>query len=109
MEEDEAQYLSKWSVYGRFDQSFELATLWVALVVGVPFYYLAGSLVNLGMSWWQGIATVVASNTILLVPLILTGHPGARYGISFSVLSTSSFGIHGAHMPTLIRALVGCG
>ncbi|KAI9086364.1 hypothetical protein K1719_031818 [Acacia pycnantha] len=88
---------------------FELATLWVALVVGVPSYYLAGSLVDLGMSWWQGIATVVASNTILLVPLILTGHPGARYGISFPVLARSSFGIHGAHIPTLIRALVGCG
>ncbi|XP_054822577.1 purine-uracil permease NCS1 [Prosopis cineraria] len=87
----------------------ELATLWVGLVVGVPSYYLAGSLVDLGMSWWQGIATVVAANAILLVPLVLTGHPGTRYGISFPVLARSSFGIHGAHIPTLIRALVGCG
>ncbi|KAE8098401.1 hypothetical protein FH972_016469 [Carpinus fangiana] len=27
------------------------------LVVGVPTYHLAGSLVDLGMAWWQGIAT----------------------------------------------------
>lgn len=88
---------------------WEMASLWVGLVVGVPSYYLAGSLVDLGMAWWQGIATVVAANVILLVPLVLTGHPGARYGISFPVLARSSFGIRGAHVPTLLRAFVGCG
>lgn len=77
--------------------------------MGVPSYYLAGSLVELGMAWWQGIATVVAANIILLVPLVLTGHPGTRYGISFPVLARSAFGIRGAHLPTLLRALVGCG
>lgn len=88
---------------------WEMASLWVGLVVGVPTYYLAGSLVDLGMAWWQGIATVVTANIILLIPLILTGHPGSRYGISFPVLARSSFGIRGAHIPTLLRALVGCG
>lgn len=87
----------------------EMAGLWVGLVVGVPSYYLAGSLVDLGMAWWQGIATVVAANIILLIPLVLTGAPGTKYGISFPVLARSSFGIRGAHIPTLLRALVGCG
>lgn len=88
---------------------WEMASLWIGLVVGVPSYYLAGSLVDLGMAWWQGIGTVVAANVILLVPLVLTGHPGTKYGISFPVLARSSFGIRGAHVPTLLRALVGCG
>ncbi|KAK6244629.1 hypothetical protein QUC31_011038 [Theobroma cacao] len=88
---------------------WEMACLWIGLVVGVPSYYLAGSLVDLGMAWWQGIATVVAANLILLAPLVLTGHPGAKYGISFPVLARSAFGIRGAHVPTLLRALVGCG
>ncbi|XP_057742792.1 purine-uracil permease NCS1 [Arachis stenosperma] len=88
---------------------FEMASLWVGLVVGVPSYYLAGSLVDLGMAWWQGIGTVVVANMILLVPLVLTGHPGTLYGISFPVLARSSFGINGAHIPTLLRALIGCG
>lgn len=87
----------------------EMASLWVGLVVGVPAYYLAGSLVDLGMAWWQGIAIVVAANVILLFPLVLTGHPGTKYGISFPVLARSSFGIRGAHIPTLLRALIGCG
>ncbi|KAK3226668.1 hypothetical protein Dsin_006530 [Dipteronia sinensis] len=88
---------------------WEMARRWIGLVVGVPAYYLAGSLVDLGMAWWQGIATVVIANVILLVPLILTGHPGTKYGISFPVLARSSFGIRGAHIPTLLGAFVGCG
>ncbi|GMH09868.1 hypothetical protein Nepgr_011709 [Nepenthes gracilis] len=88
---------------------WEMASLWVGLVVGVPTYYLAGSLVDLGMAWWQGIATVVVANLLLLAPLVLTGDPGTRYGISFPVLARSSFGIRGANVPTLLRALVGCG
>ncbi|KAG8376632.1 hypothetical protein BUALT_Bualt09G0083600 [Buddleja alternifolia] len=95
--------------YRRTFSGLEMASLWVGLVVGVPAYYLAGSLVDLGMSWWQGIATVVAANIILLIPLILTGHPGTKYGIPFPVLARSSFGIRGAHIPTLLRALIGCG
>lgn len=87
----------------------EMASLWVGIVVGVPAYYLAGSLVDLGMAWWQGIAIVFAANLIQLVPLVLTGHPGTRYGISSPVLARSSFGIRGAHIPNLVRALVGCG
>ena len=88
---------------------WEMASLWIGVVVGVPAYYLAGSLVDLGMAWWQGVATVVVANIILLGPLVLTGHPGTRYGISFPVLARSAFGIRGAHIPTLLRALVGCG
>ncbi|KAJ6830635.1 putative purine-uracil permease NCS1 [Iris pallida] len=89
--------------------ALDMASLWVGLVVGVPSYYLAGSLVALGMAWWQGVATVVAANSIVLLLLILTGIPGAKYGIPFPVLARFSFGVRGAHVPTLLRALVGCG
>ncbi|KAJ0463183.1 putative purine-cytosine permease [Helianthus annuus] len=88
---------------------WEMASLWVGLVVGVPTYYLAGSLVDLGMAWWQGILTVVAANIITFIALGLTGHPGTRYGIPFPVLARSAFGIRGAHIPTLLRGLVACG
>ncbi|GJU34323.1 purine-uracil permease NCS1 [Tanacetum coccineum] len=88
---------------------WEMASLWIGLVVGVPTYYLAGSLVDLGMAWWQGILTVVTANIITVIALGLTGHPGTRYGIPFPVLARSAFGIRGAHIPTLLRGLVACG
>ncbi|XP_078427538.1 permease, cytosine/purines, uracil, thiamine, allantoin family protein [Wolffia australiana] len=89
--------------------AWDMATLWVGLVVGVPAYYLAGSLVALGMAWWQGIATVFLANVLLLAPLILTGAAGTKYGVPFPVLARAAFGVTGAHLPTLLRALVGCG
>lgn len=87
----------------------DMASLWLGLVVGIPGYYLAGSLVDLGMAWWQGIAVIVCANTIILVPLILTGHPGVRYGIPFPVLARAAFGVRGAHVPALLRSLIACG
>lgn len=89
--------------------AWDIMSLWVGLVVGVPSYYLAGSLVELGMSWWQGIFTVMAGNFLLFFPLVWTGHAGIKYGIPFPVMARASFGIHGAHIPTILRALVACG
>jgi len=86
-----------------------MASLWVGMVVCVPTYMLAADLVNQGMSWSQGILCVLIGNVIVLVPMILNGHPGTRYGIPFPVLARASFGIRGAHIPSLLRALVACG
>ncbi|MQL84147.1 hypothetical protein Taro_016651 [Colocasia esculenta] len=105
----EASDLAPTTAAQRTFTAWDMASLWVGLVVGVPSYYLAGSLVDLGMAWWQGIATVVLANLILVVPLVLTGVPGTKYGIPFPVLARSAFGVRGAHVPTLLRALVGCG
>ncbi|KAL2653938.1 hypothetical protein R1flu_022066 [Riccia fluitans] len=88
---------------------WDLASLWVGLVVGIPTYYMAGSLVEMGMAWWQGILTVLAGNLIVLIPMVLSGHGGTKYGLPFPVLSRAAFGIRGANVPSLLRALVGCG
>ncbi|KAK3154853.1 hypothetical protein QOZ80_2BG0195890 [Eleusine coracana subsp. coracana] len=88
---------------------WDLASLWIGLVVGVPSYYLAGSLVDLGMSALQGVATVAFANLIVLVTLVLTAAPAVTHGIPFPVLARAAFGVRGAHVPALIRALVGCG
>ncbi|KAK3158679.1 hypothetical protein QOZ80_2AG0140220 [Eleusine coracana subsp. coracana] len=88
---------------------WDLASLWIGLVVGVPSYYLAGSLVDLGMSALQGVATVAFANLIVLITLVLTAAPAVTHGLPFPVLARAAFGVRGAHVPALIRALVGCG
>ena len=85
------------------------AALWVAMVVCVPTYMLAGGLVAEGMSWWQAVLTVLLGNLIVLVPMILIGHAGAKHGIPFPVLLRSSFGTKGARIPAVARGLVACG
>lgn len=86
-----------------------IAALWVGMVVCVPTYMLAAGLVSEGMAWWQAVLTVLVGNAIVLVPMAMIGHAGAKYGIPFPVLLRSSFGTTGARLPALMRGLVGCG
>lgn len=85
------------------------AALWISMSLCIPTYMLASSLIEGGMNWWQAILTVFLGNSIVLVPMILNGHAGARYGIPFPVFARSSFGIRGANIPALLRAIVACG
>lgn len=85
------------------------AALWVAMVVCVPTYFLAGGLVSEGMNWWQAVLTVLLGNMIVLIPMILIGQAGAQHGIPFPVLLRSAFGTKGARIPAVARGLVACG
>lgn len=57
----------------------------------------------------QGVLNIFISNLLVLVPMVLTAHPGTKYGVPFPVLTRASFGIRGAHVPSILRALVACG
>jgi len=70
---------------------------------------LAASMIEAGMTWWQSVLTVLLGNLIVLVPMILMGHAGTKYGIPFPVLARASFGTRGAHIPAIARSLVACG
>jgi NCS1 family nucleobase:cation symporter-1 len=52
---------------------------------------------------------VSLGNFIVLIPILLNSHPGTKYGIPFPVLVRSSFGIRGANVAAMARALVACG
>jgi len=87
----------------------DLAVLWISMSACVPTYMLASGLIDLGMNWWQAVLTIFAGNCIVLVPMALNAHAGTRYGIPFPVYCRASFGILGANVPALMRALVACG
>lgn len=88
---------------------WNIAALWVGMSVCTPTYMIASGMIGQGMAWWQATLTVLVGNAIVLLPMILNGHPGTKYGIPFPVLVRSSFGISGAHVPSIARALVACG
>ncbi len=88
---------------------YHFAALWVGMIVAVPGWMLAAGLVEQGMSAGEAAFTVLLGNVVVLVPLLLIGHAGARYGIPYAVLVRASFGTVGARLPALMRALVACG
>jgi cytosine/uracil/thiamine/allantoin permease len=88
---------------------WNLAALWIGMSVCVTTYTLAAGLLKIGMTWWQAVLTILLGNLIVLVPMVLNGHPGTRYGIPFPVLIRASFGTRGSNVPALARAIVACG
>lgn len=86
-----------------------IAALWVGMVVCIPTYLLASYLIGSGMSWDQAVLTILAANAIVLIPMVLVGHAGTKYGIPFPVLLRSSFGPTGAKIPAVARGIVACG
>ena len=91
-----------WGVYN-------YASLWVAMSVCIPTYMLASGLIAGGMNWWQAIGTILLGNVIVLIPMLLNAHAGTKYGVPFPVFVRASFGVRGANLPAILRALVACG
>jgi NCS1 family nucleobase:cation symporter-1 len=89
--------------------TWNYAALWISMSLCIPTYMLSSSLIEGGMNWWQAILTIFLGNTVVLIPMILNGHAGAKYGIPFPVFARASFGTKGANIPALLRAIVACG
>ena len=89
--------------------TYNIAALWIGMSVVITTYTLASGLMSQGMSWAQALTTILLGNVIVLVPMVLNAHAGTKYGISFPVLCRASFGVRGANIPAILRAIVACG
>jgi NCS1 family nucleobase:cation symporter-1 len=89
--------------------TYNYASLWIAMSVCIPTYMLASGLIAGGMNWFQAVLTVLLGNLIVLIPMLLNAHAGTRYGIPFPVFIRASFGVRGANIPAILRALIACG
>ncbi|MBM3745472.1 MAG: NCS1 family nucleobase:cation symporter-1 [Acidobacteria bacterium] len=89
--------------------TYNYAALWVGMSVQIPTYMLASGLIAGGMSSWQALGTILLGNLVVLVPMLLNAHAGTRYGIPFPIFVRAPFGVLGANVPALLRALVACG
>ena len=89
--------------------TYNIAALWIGMSVVITTYTLASGLMSQGMTWWQAMITILLGNVIVLVPMILHAHAGTKFGVSFPVLCRASFGVRGANVPAMLRAIVACG
>ena len=89
--------------------TYNYAALWISMSVNIPTYMLASGMIAGGMNWKQALFTVFLGNLLVLVPMLLNAHAGAQYGIPFPVFARASFGVLGANVPAVLRALVACG
>ncbi|HYC61557.1 MAG TPA: NCS1 family nucleobase:cation symporter-1 [Thermoanaerobaculia bacterium] len=89
--------------------TYNIAALWIGMSVVITTYTLASGLMSSGMTWAQALTTILLGNVIVLIPMILNAHAGTKYGVSFPVLARASFGVKGANIPAMLRAIVACG
>ena len=89
--------------------TYAYAALWISMSVNIPTYMLASGMIAGGMNWKQALFTVFLGNVLVLIPMLLNAHAGTRYGIPFPVFARASFGVLGANVPAVLRALVACG
>ncbi len=89
--------------------TYNYIALWFSMSMEVTTYMLAASLIAGGMNWKQAVGTILLGNLIVLVPMLLNAHAGAKYGIPFPVFVRASFGPVGANIPAMLRAIVACG
>lgn len=89
--------------------TYNYIALWFSMSMEVTTYMLASSLIAGGMDWKQAVFTILLGNLIVLVPMLLNAHAGAKYGIPFPVFVRASFGPLGANVPAILRAIVACG
>jgi cytosine/uracil/thiamine/allantoin permease len=86
--------------------TYNLAALWVGMAIVITTYTLDSGLMVAGISWWQALLTISLGNVIILIPMILNAHAGTKYGVLFPVFVRSSFGVKGANVAAMARALV---
>jgi len=101
--------LAPTSIDRRTWSTYNIAALWIGMSVVITTYTLASGLMAQGMIWWQAMMTILLGNVIVLIPMILNAHAGTKYGISFPVLCRASFGVRGANVAAMLRAIVACG
>ncbi|MCL1631581.1 NCS1 family nucleobase:cation symporter-1 [Sporolactobacillus sp. CPB3-1] len=86
--------------------AYNFSSLWIGMCICIPTYTMSSGLIALGMNWWQAIVTIILGNLIVLIPVLLNSHAGAKFGIPYPVFARLWFGSKGAHIPAVARALV---
>ncbi|MEP6461846.1 MAG: NCS1 family nucleobase:cation symporter-1 [Frankiaceae bacterium] len=89
--------------------TYNYSALWIGMSHNIPSYLLASGLIAIGMNWVQAVLTIALGNVIVLLPMLLNSHSGTKYGIPFPVFARASFGIRGANVAAVLRALIACG
>src|SRR5204863_4622501 len=88
--------------------AFSIFNVWTSDVHSLWGYYLAASLFLLCGSFFNFILAIGLGSLVIYFLMSLVGKAGVRTGVPYPVLARASFGIWGANVPALVRAIVAC-
>lgn len=88
--------------------AFSIFNVWTSDVHSLWGYYLAASLFLLCGNFINFILAIGIGSLVIFVLMNMVGYAGVRTGVPYPVLARASFGIWGANLPALVRAVVAC-
>jgi NCS1 family nucleobase:cation symporter-1 len=88
--------------------AFSIFNVWTSDVHSLWGYYLAASLFLLCGSFVNFLVAIGLSSLVIFFLMNLVGYAGVKTGVPYPVLARASFGIWGANIPALVRAIVAC-
>ncbi|MFP3518388.1 NCS1 family nucleobase:cation symporter-1 [Pseudomonas sp. SIMBA_077] len=91
---------------GRRWGCYSIFALWTNDVHNIANYSFAIGLYALGLNGWQILLSLGIGAALVFMFMNLSGYMGQRTGVPFPVISRISFGVHGAQIPALIRAVI---
>ncbi|MBV7583922.1 NCS1 family nucleobase:cation symporter-1 [Pseudomonas sp. PDM33] len=91
---------------GRSWGRYSLFALWTNDVHNIANYSFAIGLFALGLSGAQILAAFALGALVIYGLMNLSGYMGQKTGLPYPVMCRISFGIHGAQVPALIRAVI---
>ena len=89
----------KWTSYSFF-------AVWMSAIHNIGTYTFVAGLFVLGLTGWQVLAAILIGTAILFFGMNWAGRMGQQTGVPFPVMARISFGIWGANVPALIRAVI---
>lgn len=89
----------KWNVRSLF-------ALWMCDVHSIAGYTFAAGLFITGLVGWQVFLALVVGITVVYFLMNFAGTAGQKTGVPYPVLARMSFGLFGANLAALIRALI---
>ena len=88
--------------------AFSIFNVWTSDVHSLWGYYLAASLFLLCGSFLNFVVAIGLGSLIIYALMNLVGYAGEKTGVPYPVLARASFGVWGANLPALVRAVVAC-
>src|SRR5215212_5280129 len=88
--------------------AFSIFNVWTSDVHSLWGYYLAASLFLLCGGFVNFIIAIGIGSLIIFALMNLVGYAGVKTGVPYPVLARASFGVWGANLPALVRAVVAC-
>lgn len=87
-------------------KTWNLFAWWMSGWHSLGGYTMAVGLFALGLSGWQMIVAFTAGIIILYFTNNMSGVAGQRVKVPFPVFARASFGVYGANIPAILRAIV---